>query len=91
MFGCDDFEAMRQAAVEGPGIAFLPDWVVGDDIKSGALVQLLPELASQPHMPTAIYALRALRHPPARVNVFLDALREFVGQPAKWSTIRCQL
>jgi len=36
MFGCDDFEAMRQAAVEGMGIAFLPDWVAGDEINSGA-------------------------------------------------------
>jgi DNA-binding transcriptional LysR family regulator len=35
---------MRQAAVEGLGIAFLPDWVAGDDINSGALVQLFPEM-----------------------------------------------
>jgi hypothetical protein len=46
MFGCDDFEAMRQAAVEGLGIAFLPDWVAGDDINSGALVQLFPNWTS---------------------------------------------
>ena len=78
-------------AVEGLGIAFLPDWVAGDDINSGALVQLFPELASQPHMSTGIYALRALRHPPARVTVFLDALREFIGHPAKWSTLHCQV
>ena len=90
MFGCDDFEAMRQAAVEGMGIAFLPDWVAGDDINSGALVQLFPEMSSQPHVSTGIYALRALRHPPARVTVFLDALREFIGHPAKWSTCHCQ-
>lgn len=91
MFGCDDFEAMRQAAVEGMGIAFLPDWVAGDEINSGALVQLFPEMSSQPHVSTGIYALRALRHPPARVTVFLDALREFIGHPAKWSTFHCQL
>jgi len=91
MFGCDDFEAMRQAAVEGLGIAFLPDWVAGDDINSGALVQLFPEITSHLYVSTGIYALRALRNPPARVTVFLDALREFIGHPAKWSTRRCQL
>lgn len=89
MFGCDDFDAMRQAAVEGLGIAFLPDWVAGDDINRGTLIQLFPECASQPHMTTGIYALRALRHPPARVTVFLDALREYIGHPPTWSTGRC--
>lgn len=84
LFGCDDFEAMRQAAVEGLGIAFLPDWVAGDDINRGALTQLFPECASLPQISTGIFALRALRHPPARVTVFLDALREFIGQPATW-------
>lgn len=88
MFGCDDFEAMRQAAVEGLGIAFLPDWVVGDDINNGVLVQLFPELADLPQISTNIYALRALRQPPARVTVFLDALRQFIGHPAKWTASR---
>lgn len=40
MFGWDDFEEMLQAAVEGLGIAFLPDWGAGYDINSSALVQL---------------------------------------------------
>lgn len=84
MFGCDDFEAMRQAAVEGMGIAYLPDWVVGHDIKQGVLRQLFPEWSAQPQASTGIYALRALRHPPARVTVFLDALREFIGSPPIW-------
>lgn len=85
LFGCDDFDAMRQAAVEGLGIAFLPDWVAGDDINSGALIQLFPDWSAQSHAATGIYALRALRHPPARVTVFLDALREYIGDPHRWS------
>jgi len=85
MFGCDDFEAMRQAAVEGIGIAYLPDWVAGADIKAGLLSQLIPEWSIQPQSTTGIYALRALRHPPARVTVFLDALRAFIGSPHIWA------
>ncbi len=84
LFGCDDFDAMRLAAIEGLGIAYLPDWVVGQDINSGVLEQLFPQWSSQPQASTGIYALRALRHPPARVTVFLDALREFIGHPWVW-------
>ncbi|WP_415173866.1 LysR substrate-binding domain-containing protein [Pantoea sp.] len=85
VFGCDDFEGMRLAAVEGLGIAYLPDWVVGEDIKAGVLQQIFPEWSAQPQAATGIYALRALRHPPARVTLFLDALRARIGNPAIWS------
>lgn len=86
VFGCDDFEAMRQAAVEGLGIAYLPDWVAGPDIQAGVLTQVCPEWSEQSTASTGIYALRALRNPPARVSIFMDSLREYIGQPSIWST-----
>ena len=82
---CDDFEAMRLAAQEGMGIAYLPDWVVGPDIKAGQLRQLFPEWSQQPRATTGIHALRALRQPPARVTVLLEALRASIGQPPVWA------
>jgi DNA-binding transcriptional LysR family regulator len=85
VFACDDFEAMRQAAREGMGIAYLPDWVVGPDIKAGHLQQLFPEWSQLPLANTGIHALRALRQPPARVTVLLDALRAYIGHPPVWS------
>ena len=85
VFGCDDFDAMRLAAQEGIGIAYLPDWVVGADIKAGRLCQIFPEWSEQPVASSGIYALRALRHPPARVTVFLDALRAYLGHPYIWA------
>jgi len=85
VFACDDFEAMRLAAQEGMGIAYLPDWVVGPDIKAGQLRQLFPEWSQQPRATTGIHALRALRQPPARVTVLLDALRASIGQPPVWA------
>lgn len=85
VFACDDFEAMRLAAQEGIGIAYLPDWVVGADIQAGKLRQLFPEWSQQPRAITGIHALRALRQPPARVTVLLDALRAAIGQPAVWA------
>jgi DNA-binding transcriptional LysR family regulator len=85
IFCCDDFEAMRKASIEGVGIAYLPDWVVGTDIKSGELTQLFPEWQSSFDSSAGIYALRALRNPPARVTLFLDALRAYIGNPCFWS------
>jgi DNA-binding transcriptional LysR family regulator len=85
VFGCDDFEAMRLAACESMGIAYLPDWVAGCDIKDGKLVHLLPEWSLESRAQTGIYALRALRKPPARVSVLLDALRDHIGAPPRWS------
>lgn len=84
-FACDDFEAMRMAALEGLGIGYLPDWVVGADIKAGLLVQLFPQWSAQARACTGIHALRALRQPPARVTVLLDALRAHIGQPPVWA------
>ncbi|MFM2480319.1 LysR family transcriptional regulator [Celerinatantimonas sp. YJH-8] len=84
-FGCDDFEGMRQAAIAGVGVAYLPDWVVGEDIQAGLLTPIVSPWSAKIPVSTGIYALRALRHPPARVTVFLDALRAFIGNPAVWS------
>jgi DNA-binding transcriptional LysR family regulator len=85
VFACDDFEAMRLAALEGLGVGYLPDWVVGPDIKAGTLRQLFPDWSRQPRAATGIHALRAIRQPPARVTVFLDALKAHIGQPPSWA------
>lgn len=85
VFACDDFEAMRLAAREGMGIGYLPDWVVGPDVKAGHLVQLFPEWSEQACACTGIHALRALRQPPARVTVLLDTLRAYIGYPPGWA------
>ncbi|MGV7210185.1 LysR family transcriptional regulator [Oxalobacteraceae bacterium A2-2] len=85
VFACDDFEAMRLAALEGLGVGYLPDWVVGPDIKAGALQQLFPDWSRQAPAMTGIHALRAIRQPPARVTVFLDALKAHIGQPPGWA------
>lgn len=85
IFACDDFEGMRQAAIEGLGLAYLPDWVVGEDIQAGHLTLIQPLWLADEPPKMGIYALRALRHPPARVTAFLDALRAYIGHPARWA------
>lgn len=83
VFEADDFDAQRQAAVAGAGIVRLPDWVVGHDIGSGALVPLHPEGLPAAEV-TGIHLVRALPRPSARLKAFVDALSAFVGRPASW-------
>jgi DNA-binding transcriptional LysR family regulator len=86
VFRCDDFEAMLLAVNAGMGIAWLPDWVAGRDVKAGRLMQLLPELSATPPMQTGIYVLRALPQPAAKLRAFIDELKIFIGSPPIWST-----
>lgn len=69
MFGCDDFEIIRQAAIKGWGLRFC--WrIARDDINSGALALLLPEIFTQVYVFAEIYVLRALRHPLTAARYF---------------------
>lgn len=38
----DNSDVVVKAAVEGLGIAFLPDWLVGPELRAGKLVEILP-------------------------------------------------
>lgn len=83
-FRCDDFEAMRLAALAGLGIAYLPDWVVGPDINNGQLQQI--DLGQpQGFSEVGIFALRALAKPSASVRLVLDELKASIGDPPAWA------
>jgi len=84
IFRCDDFEALRSAALAGFGIGFLPSWVVGEDIAAGLLIELLPNLVAKAGAAGGIYLLRALPQPTATVAAFMGALRKTIGSPPVW-------
>jgi len=42
-FMSDDIEALRDAAVDGVGITWLPDWLLAPHFEDGSLVQVLPD------------------------------------------------
>lgn len=83
-FRSDDFEALRAAALSGIGIGFLADWVVGPDVRAGRLVRLA--LGGEPWnaAPGGIFLLRALPQPAAKLRIFIDALRDAIGDPPLW-------
>ncbi|EGT3611537.1 LysR family transcriptional regulator [Morganella morganii] len=69
---CNDFDALQKAAVSGLGIVFLPDWVVGHDIKSGKLVKVFDDPQQKID---DIYFLRTLPKMSPKLTVFLQFLR----------------
>jgi DNA-binding transcriptional LysR family regulator len=66
----DNEAFLRAAALAGMGLAFMPDWLVDDDLRTGALVELLPGRAAIQGPLFAIYPDR--RYVPAKVRTFID-------------------
>ncbi|WP_175910166.1 MULTISPECIES: LysR family transcriptional regulator [unclassified Burkholderia] len=68
----DDLRAVLDAAVAGLGVAWLPYWLVRDEIRRGALRELL---ADRPGVTYGIHAVWPHRsHLPLKVRAAVDAL-----------------
>jgi DNA-binding transcriptional LysR family regulator len=75
-------DALRAAALRGFGLAVLPSFLVGGDVRSGALVSLL-----EPFMPqdSAVYAVYPhARHLSPKVRAFVDFVAERFGPDPYW-------
>jgi DNA-binding transcriptional LysR family regulator len=86
-FRANDSEALLQAALDGLGVALLPSWLAGDEIRSGRLAALLPawEGLIAPGPERAIWGV----YPPKRIvapklRVFLEFLERRFGRPPYW-------
>lgn len=68
----DDLDAIADAGVAGMGLAWLPSWLIGDRIRAGKLVALLPD------QPPHLYGVHALwlrtPHLPFKLRLAIDAL-----------------
>lgn len=67
---------LRRAALDGAGVAMLPDWLVRADLQSGALVRVLAGYQANPGaMDIGLYAMyQANRRGSAKVKAFVDML-----------------
>jgi DNA-binding transcriptional LysR family regulator len=66
---------LRELALRGVGIIRVADFVVADDIRSGALVQLMPELTSLSREPIfALYQPQPVQS--QRIRVFVEFLHQ---------------
>lgn len=77
--------SLRMAMLSGGGIALLPTFVVGDDIRRGAAVQLLPQMTPIGSFGDRIFAVYLEnRFLPPKVRVFIDYLLERIGERPYW-------
>lgn len=70
----DSEELIIRAACQGMGLAYMSEWSVRADLKSGRLVRLLEDWT--PAFPGFRFYYPANRHAPAGLRAFIDVLRE---------------
>lgn len=80
VFRANNGQVLRQAALSGLGIVYVPSFIIGEDVKSGRLVRLMPELGANPER--NIYALYPHnRYLSAKVRLFIDAVAKAFAEP----------
>lgn len=76
-------EVLREAALDGMGLALLPDWLVMPDVQSGALTRLFAEFEAGPNDARAVVSALYLpnQRGSRRVNAFIDFVSELTRGP----------
>lgn len=75
-------ELLRAAALAGRGIAMLPTFMVGDDVRAGRLLHVLPQFDDDTASVYAVYP--HARHLSTKVRVFVDFLASRLGARPYW-------
>ncbi|WP_038994813.1 MULTISPECIES: LysR family transcriptional regulator [Pseudomonas] len=74
----DNASILRAFAVQGAGVALLPDWLVADELASGQLLDALPGCRFAPQGVYALYP--SSRHVPRKVRAWLDFIKAYLGE-----------
>lgn len=75
-FQMNSIAMMRRFATMGTGIAILPDRIVEEDVTDNILTRVLPDWKADA---VTIYALTETRLVPAKIQVFIEFMREKLG------------
>jgi DNA-binding transcriptional LysR family regulator len=83
----NDSEALREAVLSGPGIALLPTWLVGADVREKRLASVLPDyewlIAPGPERAIwTVYSPKKVVSP--KMKAFIAFLLQRFGQPPYW-------
>lgn len=76
--------ALREALLAGSGIALVPTFVVGPDVREGRLRAVLPTFEIAPQTMYALYP--SARHLSPKVRSFVDFLVERYGDEPYWDS-----
>lgn len=71
---CNTDNLLREAALAGAGLAFLPGWLIDEDVRQGRLHHVLPDITLPAGQLYAVYASR--RHLSSKVRTFVDFMAE---------------
>lgn len=78
-------QALHAAMLAGAGIALLPTYVVGEDIRAGRAIHVLPALRPAGLFGDQLFAVYLQdRFLPQKVRVFIDYLLEKLGEHPPW-------
>jgi DNA-binding transcriptional LysR family regulator len=84
-FKANNSEAVRDAALDGIGIALLPTFAIGPDVASGRLVRLLPEWTTHGTFGDSLTAhFIADRHLTPKIRTLVDFLAGHYGRTPVW-------
>ena len=82
-------ESLLVSALKGMGIVLFPDWLIGDHLKDGTLVKVLPDynaaVKTTPQHIAAIYP--NTRHVSLNVRTLIDYFAKIYGEPLYWQLI----
>ena len=81
-FEANSADAIYHAALAGVGLARLSTYLVGDDLRSGRLVRILPDYAQEDSSLVALYQDR--RNLAPKIRAFLDHLVDHFTPVAPW-------
>jgi DNA-binding transcriptional LysR family regulator len=73
--------ALQQCAIAGMGLALLPNWLIDDDLRDGALVNVFPSYdVTATEFSTAAWLVYPSRtYVPLKVQVFIDFLKQAIS------------
>lgn len=75
-------DALRVAALKGAGLVYLPSFLIGDDLRSGALVPITLDAKPKSLTLSAVYP--HARHLSPKVRAFVDFLVQRFGPKPYW-------
>ena len=80
----NDYAAIQEAVLAGHGLGLLATWLIEDDLKSGRLVRVLPQVATRGFPIHAVWPRS--RHVSPRVRVVVDELVGRFQPTPPWSS-----
>jgi DNA-binding transcriptional LysR family regulator len=90
-FSANNSEAVRDAALDGIGVALLPTFAIWHEVESGRLVRLLPEWTARGNFGDSLTAyFIADRHLTPKIRTLIDFLAKRFSRTPAWDSVSSQ-